>query len=188
MKKVLSLLAFACFALVASAQANFHLTPEGFKDDNDKSYIVFEREGSQADLYKRMHAALTSCFKNPKEVLSTSEPESIVISSVYDFGTKMLGQYIPIDSHYSMHIYFKDGKVRFDAPSDTSIKSFSGKCEFIISAGKDAKMAGIVHFYDKNGNPKYEKMAKEYTKHVNGLIEMFMEAFDKGTSASEEEW
>lgn len=188
MKKIFSLLALALVAIAASAQANFHLTPEGFKDDNDKSYVVFEREGTQAELYKRMHAALTSCFKNPKEVLSTSEPESIVISSVYDFGSKILGQYVPIDSRYSMHVYFKDGKVRFDAPSDTSIKSFSGKCEFIISAGKDAKMAGIVHFYDKNGNPKYEKMAEEYTKHVNGLINLFMQEFDKGTSASEEEW
>lgn len=188
MKKVLSLIVFACLALVASAQANFHLTPDGFKDDNDKSYIVFEREGSQADLYKRMHAALTSCFKNPKEVLSTSEPESIVVSSVYDFGTKIWGQYIPIDSHYSMHIYFKDGKVRFDAPVDSSIKSFSKKCEFVIAPGKDSKMAGIVHFYDKDGNPKYEKMATEYTNYVNYLIDRFMKAFDEGVTSAEEEW
>lgn len=190
MKKVLSLIVFAFAAIVTNAQ-EFHLTPDGFVSEDGKPYLVFEREGTQEELYNRMKTALTTVYNNPKEVLSESKPDCITISSVYNFYTKIKGPKMHIHSPFSLNIFFKDNKIRINCPNNSKIESYFAKGTFTINVGKgkDKIMSSWIYYFDEDGNPKWQQSAQEYTDEVNGLVKAYMNAFDSGAaSQTDDEW
>ncbi len=121
MKKFLFIILAALFyTTTISAQSDFRLQPNGnFLAPDNKSYMVFEYpELSQQQLYEQFLVSISSCYVSPKDVISSVTNESISVNGHDDYfvSVKVMGQRLYLDASYVIKLYFKDGRVRVDAP------------------------------------------------------------------------
>jgi len=114
MKKFFLVLVVALMSVTMSAQeTEFSFNKEGFTD-----YIVTECEGkTQAELYKKTLDWISITYKNPKEVIKAKiENDYIRIegSSTDLVCFNILGKKSCNRSRYTIEIFFKDSKYKFD--------------------------------------------------------------------------
>lgn len=97
------------------AAQNFTLKPTGFvnTDEPNLDYVVLHYDGvAKEELYKRILSYMNTQYRNPDKVLTTIENEQITINGMSDAEIKK--PYA--DLHYNIVLWFKDGKIRMDAP------------------------------------------------------------------------
>ncbi|MBB4108331.1 DUF4468 domain-containing protein [Pedobacter zeae] len=117
MKRLLFLLIITAAATKLNAQVlRMELKHNGFvsSTDSTKNYIVLNHpKVSKTELYKKTLTYLNSIYKNPKQVISSVENESIAVNAYSDEITATKGLYrYPFD--YNIVLQFKDGKIKFE--------------------------------------------------------------------------
>ena len=98
-------------SLPVFAQETVKLSSEGIKP------VVVEMEGKSAsEMYKDAKQWVNTQFKNPKEVLKAEVENDMIRVDGYCpdcFGIKAIGM-VMYDYSYTLEIYFKDGKYKYD--------------------------------------------------------------------------
>ncbi|WP_461534250.1 DUF4468 domain-containing protein [Sinomicrobium sp.] len=122
----LSAIFILLIAQVSLAQQHFTLTPEGFVAQDKSDYVVIEKPGkTQKELYLSVLNTLNTMYKDPKEVLSLIEGESITVKGYEENAIvhRARPDIISIgkpsynyDVSYSITFQFKDGKIRVNRP------------------------------------------------------------------------
>ncbi len=173
--------------IISSAQS-FVLTPEGFMnaDDQEKSFIVIEMPGTQAELYNKAKSAVTSIWKSAKDVMSYSEPDVITVNG-FDSGSiwkKHMGMTFVYDFNYRFQFQFKDGKIRIDAPSiDQAVNK---KSTLYFGKGKGSTMSGTMYIFNEKGELKQKDFKAQAENFVNGIVSTFVDKVKNGLS--DEDW
>lgn len=103
-------------ATFAQSIPKMELRPNGFVSaaDSTKNYVVLEvPKMKQAELYKKTLTYLNGLYKNPSQVISAVDGESITVNGYTDAITTTKGLYkYPLK--YNLILKFKDGKIRFE--------------------------------------------------------------------------
>lgn len=157
------ILLFIISALTWSANAQFVLTPQGFRNDQDfsKDYIICEFDNiSKENLYNKMLLYITSTYKSPKTVTSKIENEVISINAIHSDLFKFY-LYHTYDLNYIITFEFKDNKIRVKI-LDFSLDNYT------ISGGRHLDINGI---FNKTGKVKNEKAKKNLEDYFNKYID-----------------
>lgn len=188
MKKTLFII-MALLPMLAAAQT-FTLTPQGFvnADDNSKSYVVVEMQGTQAELYAKAKTAITSMWNSPKDVMSYNEPDIIVVNGFSSTAAhfRKWGRDNVAEMTYRIQIQFKDGRIRIDAPVIGELIFAGGKGTMLIEAGNNSTMQHIVRAFEKNGKARFNDFNDNVQNYFNGLVATLVEKMNNG--ASEDDW
>lgn len=180
----------ALLPLMAAAQS-FTLTPQGFvnADDNEKTYVVVEIPGTQAELYAKAKTAITSMWNSPKDAMSYNEPDIIVINGFSPTAAhfKKWGRDNVADMTYRLQVQFKDGRIRIDAPVIGQLIFAGGQGSMLIEAGDNSTMSHIVRAFDKKGKVRFPDFNKNVEDYFNGIIATLIEKMKNG-AASDEDW
>ncbi|MCL7987438.1 DUF4468 domain-containing protein [Sphingobacterium sp. lm-10] len=184
MKKIIYLVVLLLFAELGYAQY-FTLTPSGFVSNDRAEYTVIDFPNvKQEVLYKNVLNALSSMYRDPKEVLSLIDGEGITIKG---YEKEVIADKVKIsplqigkttykyDISYTLSIQFKDDKVRINRPSfecrrwyESGYKSgwATGWTYLALVKDKNAKYA----VFDKNGQIISQEAFDGLQQHFNGLI------------------
>lgn len=186
MKKLMLLLAIL---IPAMAQAQFVLTPDGFRTAEGQDFYVVEIPGTQEELFNKAQSAVTEIFVSPKDVVSATSPSVI---SLKGFTDKVYIKDGPrktnLDTDYSIKILFKDGKIRFNAPSVLSMGIYnSGRVlSLTIGCGGGAGLNSYGYMFKKDGKIRYKEGQESLEAYFNSLISSIV---DKVTSpTTEDDW
>lgn len=125
MKRLLLSLALIITTAATFAQSipKMELKPNGFVSaaDSTKNYVVLEvPKMKQAKLYKKTLTYLNGLYKNPSQVISAVDGESITVNG-YDDGISTIKGLNRYPLSYNVVLQFKDGKIRYQ-PSATKIE------------------------------------------------------------------
>lgn len=184
MKIIVQLITLLLFAEVGYAQY-FSLTPAGFVAADNMEYAVVDIPDTKQDvLYKNVLRALTSMYKDPKEVLSLIDGESITIKGYEQQAILDQVKISPIqigkttykyDISYTLSIQFKDNKIRFNHPSFECRRWYEGGYKSGWATGwsylalvKDKNSKYAV--FDKNGKILSQEALEGLENHFNSLI------------------
>ena len=188
MRKILLSL-IALLPLLGAAQS-FTLTPDGFvnTDEPEKTYIVVEMEGTQAELFNRAKTAISSMWNSPKDVLSFSEPDIIIVNgySANAAHFKKWGRNNVWGMSYRIQVLFKEGRIRIDAPTIGSLEYLSGQGTMYIGPGDNSTSSHTVYAYETNGKARYPDFNSNIEAYFNGLTSTFIDKMRNGVAA--EDW
>jgi hypothetical protein len=126
--KKLSILLLLLVQVVAYGQSFRFVPGVGIRDaqDSSKGFIVFNFPGMTADaikaavvakiptIYKPVSGRIQPCENNGITLIASTENNSLFYIGVNAYGWS---QDCGVGGDFTMNIYFKDGKVRYDAPS-----------------------------------------------------------------------
>ncbi|PVH26781.1 DUF4468 domain-containing protein [Sphingobacterium corticibacter] len=189
MKRLIPLIALLLFAEVGYAQY-FSLAPAGFVAADNLEYAVVDFPDTKQDvLYKNVLRALTSMYKDPKEVLSVVEGESITVKGYEQEAILDQVKLSPIqigkttykyDISYTLSIQFKDNKIRFNRPSFECRRWYEGGYKsgwatgwsyLVLVKDKNSKYA----VFDKNGKVLSQEALDGLEGHFNNLTKDIIE-------------
>lgn len=177
MKGVLFLLALLS-SIACNAQ--FVIKDGPFTTEDGKGYIIYEFDGmTQKDLFTKTKSVLTSSYISPKDVMSTSEYETISITAYTDnicWPIKVFGRPSSscVDVTYKITFQFKDGKIRVDSPYIINCTQGSGKDkkEYVFDSGWGlADMSSTLYLYNTKGKLRYPKLKEAAEKGMNRIID-----------------
>ena len=160
----------------------FTITPNGFVSDKKEQFVVIEMpKEKQAVLYQNFLAGLSTIYKNPKEVLSLVEGQSITITAYEEkvitnkvrlVLTQIGKTTLKYDVSYTLSIQFKDGKIRINSPI------FECRRWYYDSYSQGWKTLPLVEtkgvkgsVFDKKGEIVSQESYDGLNKHFNTLIE-----------------
>jgi len=158
-----------------NAQNSLELTPLGLTPVGNKEakYIVFEKPGSQQELYNCIKSFIVSRFQSPKDVMTENSPESIALNAVADgiIVKKGFG-YLDVNTNYTIVFHFKDGKIRVDLPSINRMTALSSSTVWQITINQQDPTDLVDHFYvfDKKGELKNESAKSSIEKYFNNFL------------------
>lgn len=184
MKALYTLFTIVCLSQFSYAQY-FTLTSNGFVSSKDKTdYIVIDKPNTKKnELYRNVLSALSSMYKDPKEVLSLAENESITINGYEpkSLAVKQKTNYLQIgkstieyDLSYSITMLFKDDKIRINRPSFEARKwnSNTGYYEYLVLNETNKNKNSI---YNKKKEVDYPDAISGLENHFNKLIQEILE-------------
>lgn len=179
-----------CIASSLYANAQFTLTADGWVAETGKSFYVVEIPGTQAELYNKAKLAFTQIYKSAKDVLSYSEPDIIKANGFSDAPyLKQMGKKYPVNMSYSITVLFKDGKIRFDAPSISSLYSTNGygqKLELDSGKGGGAGLGHLGALFKNNGDVRYKDTKQSIEDYFNGVINSIVTSIQ--SPITDEDW
>lgn len=186
MKKLLLLLAFF---IPMMSNAQFIITPEGFKTEDGQDYYVVDIPGSQEELFNRTQSALTEIYVSPKDVISATSQSVISLKGFTDkVYIKDVVRKTSMDTDYTIKILFKDGKIRFNAPSILSMGTHN-KGRFLtltIGCGGGAGMNDFGYLFKKDGKVRYKEGQESLESFFNTLINTIADKV--ATPTTEDDW
>ena len=172
------------------AAAQFTTAPGGYTTEDGKGFFVHQHEGTQAELYKKVKTAITTLFASAKSVMSESEPEAITIDGAEEVSFKLKGLRRNVSVDYVLVIQFKDGRVRFDAPSVQRIIDTKYP-DYVISMneGKSGGLSGHYNLYNEDGELRDEKIAEAFVQPFNTLVAAIISKMDAAAqTAGDDDW
>lgn len=188
MKALYTLFTIVCLSQFSYAQY-FTLTSNGFVSSKDKTdYIVIDKPNTKKnELYRNVLSALSSMYKDPKEVLSLAENESITINGYEpkSLAVKQKRNYLQIgkstieyDLSYSITMLFKDDKIRINRPSFEARKwnSTTGYYEYLVLNETNKNKNSI---YNKKNEVDYPDAITGLENNFNKLIQEILEKSNK---------
>ena len=170
--------------------AQFTTAPGGYTTEDGKGFFVHQHEGTQAELYKKVKTAITTLFASAKSVMSESEPEAITIDGAEEVSFKLKGLRRNVIVDYVLVIQFKDGRVRFDAPSVQRIIDTKYP-DYVISMneGKSGGLSGHYNLYNEDGELRDEKIAEAFVEPFNTLVAAIISKMDAAAqTAGDDDW
>lgn len=189
---------FVCLMFVGLfAHAQFKASKDGVITQDGKNYYVVEIKGKNAkELFDAVEAYVIANFKNPDAVSNLQEGKMINIHGFFSKAFKCRKSLI--GAHYAdvdlnLIVYFKDGKIRFDAPIVNSmvcntLKSNSDMpCKlYFHKSGTVGQFGGEINMFKKNGEIRDEFMVYEFNSFINELISNIINYVTN--EASNEDW
>lgn len=107
----------------SNSKCRFYFNQRGFvsAQNPDNDYVVYEISGmSASEIKTAAMTTISSMYKSPKDVVNNLSDNMIQLegymSRVY-YSVMNNGDRYPVDIAFSFTVQFKDGKVRFNAPS-----------------------------------------------------------------------
>lgn len=189
MNKVLAFI-MVLLPMLATAQT-FTLTPQGFvnADEQTKTYVVVEMQGTQAELYAKAKTAVTSMWNSPKDAMSYNEPDIIVVNGYSNNAAhfKKWGRDNIFGMVYRLQIQFKDGRIRIDAPVIGSLDYAGGQGTMLIEAGDNSTSQHITRAFEKNGKVRFPEFNKNVEDYFNGLVATLIDKMKNGVS-NDKDW
>lgn len=185
MKKLILILAMM-MPLIANAQ--FSLTPEGFKTADEKDFYVVDIEGTQADLFKRAQTAITELFVSANDVVTANAPDIISLNGFTNaIYLKQMGRKAVFDTKFTLKIMFKDNKVRFNAPHINSMGLYNkGRVlDLYMGCGGGSGLNDYGHIFKKDGKVRYKDAVASAEEYFNGLINAIVEKIKSPVVESE---
>lgn len=173
-----------------TVMAQFTTAPGGYTTEDGKGFFVHQHEGTQAELYKKVKTAITTLFASAKSVMSESEPEAITIDGAEEVSFKLKGLRRNVIVDYVLVIQFKDGRVRFDAPSVQRIIDTKYP-DYVISMneGKSGGLSGHYNLYNEDGELRDEKIAEAFVEPFNTLVAAIISKMDAAAqTAGDDDW
>lgn len=190
MKKIMLLLLMFIPCL---CKAQFELTPTGFiATDSKKDFIVKEFGGkSSIDLYEQVHrAAVTYSLIDVNKGLSNKmgniEGEVLTIIGK---GTIPIKRVITFNYtlQYSMIVRFKDGRIRFDAPTIMDLYTYNGyhQKQTVGLSGSGISSAGSTIYIFRNDGEVREKKIKET---LEDFFNNIIDKISNSISGADDDW
>lgn len=174
---------FVCLmSVVLFAHGQFKASKDGVITQDGKNYHVVEIEGKTAkELFAAVEAYVLANFKNPDAVSNSQDGKMINIHGFFSKAfkcKKYLGITHYADVDLNLIVYFKDGKIRFDAPIVNSMVCNTLKsgadmpCKIYFYKGGTGGqvISGEINMFKKNGEVKDEFMVDEFNSFINELI------------------
>ena len=145
--------------LALPAMAQFELTMEGLRTE-DQSHYVIEVEGkSQKELYDLSKLYFTKVYKSASNVLSEAAPSLMTINAKEPKAVHR-NKFHVFDMAYSFTVQFKDGKVRCAAPAITlTTFTSSAGSQTLKLVSKNSLGGGTLGIWSPKGKLK-SKLAK----------------------------
>lgn len=174
----------AVFAFETNAQdiQKMELKPNGFVgNDSTKNYIVIEiPTKKQNELYKSALVYLSSIYRNPQNVITSVENESIIINGMTE---SIIGdlKWYKYRLYYNINIQFKDGKMKFEPTITDFIEIYSeNKERKIYVANSDSPNEAEINCIWMTGESKLTFLLKEDLKlstenWLNGYLSSLIE-------------
>lgn len=182
---------FFCFIFLFSnvllSHAQFKASKDGVIAENGGNFYVAEIKGKTAkELFDAVEAYVIANFKNPDAVSNSQEGKMINIHGVFSKAFKCrkgLGK----SAHYAdvelnIIIYFKDGKIRFDAPIIHSmichsLKNSAGEsCTYhFYEKGAGGQLLGAINMFNENGEIKDKVAVDGFNTFINEFISSILE-------------
>ena len=155
--------------------AQFKATADGVKSVDEKDYYVAELPNQSAlQLYDAVNAWVMKTFKNPNIVSSKEAGKLLSLHAVFPNAfivAKRLWVVDYADVDLNLMIYFKDGKIRFDAPQINSMKVHPREnCSVVFSGGTNIMGSGEINMYKKDGNENKPNIISAFNDFINGLV------------------
>lgn len=182
---------FLLFSLIIPMMANaqFILTPDGFRTADGQDFYVVEIPGTQEELFNKTQTALTEIYISPKDVMSTTSPSLISLKGFTEkVYIKDVVRKTSMDTDYTIKILFKDGKIRFNAPSILSMGTYN-KGRFLtlaIGRGGGAGMNDFGYIFKKDGKVRYKEGQESLESFFNSLIATIVSKVEAPTT--EDDW
>lgn len=179
MKKLLFV--FWVMFVSLSTKAQFNATKDGVKTIDGKDFYVVDIEGKTAqELFDNVESYIIANFKNPDAVSNKQDGKMINIHGIFPEAfpcKKGIGKIVNYaDVELNIIIYFKDGKIRLDAPHIHSmvcntLKSNSGKkwTYYFYEKGVGGQLTGEFSMFNKNGEVKNKFAVEGFNKFINSL-------------------
>lgn len=169
MRKTFLLLLTLVFTIPLFAQ--FTITPQGFCDPKtSKDYIVYDSPDTpQEVLFSRALAYITYSLKNTEanmELYSHNSDVIVLSKTIKGFVRKGIAV---MDLKYQISIYFKDNKIRINAPDTYLSGSASGEFIFIGIAGKIWNQR-YFYIYDLNGKIREQETKTALETYFNSRL------------------
>ncbi|MBN2571768.1 MAG: DUF4468 domain-containing protein [Ignavibacteriales bacterium] len=190
MKKI-ALLIVLLFALTKTfAQNYFVLTEFGLRpaEDSNKEFIVFDKSGSQKELFNMIKSFVYSIFVSPKDVVSEIDSSMITINgiSTNDVVAKKALGYLDITMNYTITFHFKNGKIRVDNPSINKMTSESSSTLWQLTLTKNDSYDS---FRDRFVIFDKDKIKAEPAKeNIESFFNNFIEKAIKYNTVKNEDW
>lgn len=191
MKQTLLAMVMLMASIIGYAQ--FKVVPGGTIADDEKTFVVYNIDGSQQDLYNKAKTAITAIFVSAKDVISYNEPDIIVVNGVTEpdqFSVKRGPLSYKFGMNYRIQIQFKEGRIRVDAPT-LSLNPCQGvsnpnNAGMSIECGGSGNAGGTYHLFDKNGKCRNDKTLTQIQDYLNGLVDTLVTRIQGGTA--DEDW
>lgn len=195
MKKLICIIASLSFTMAINAQ--FVATKDGVKTIDGGDYYVVETEGKTAsELYDNVVSYIMVNFKNPDAVSNKQEGKMINLHGNFPEAfpcKKGWGKIVNYaDVELNIVIHFKDGRIRFDAPSIHSmvchtLKSNSGRywTYYFYEKGVGGQLTGEFSLFNKNGDVKNEFAVNGFNDFINNLV-LDITKYAKGESDNQD--
>lgn len=183
MKKLLCFVGTLFFSLFAHAQ--FMATKDGVKTIDGNDFYVVKVDGKTAEqLYNNVESYIIANFKNPDAVANKQDDKMINLHGNFPKAfpcKKGLGKIVSYaDVELNLIIYFKDGKIRFDAPSISSMVCPTMKTQtgqnwtyYFYAKGAAGQLTGEFSLFKKNGDVKNEFAVDGFNKFINTLVSAY---------------
>ncbi len=169
-----------------SVRAQFILTPTGLTTEDEKGYYVLNVEDkTQQELYDAVSVWIGGHFVSPKDVVSASPSNSqITLNAIARGLTKMPNRMVkvPVDVNFTWQILFKDGKIRFNAPTINSMDADGKIVQSLYIVRPNAVSDGI---FKKDGKLVDEYSKKQIEDFFNQMIEDIAKSLTDNTA---DEW
>lgn len=164
----------------AQDSLKLELMPKGFFLGEDKDYIVLDYKGKTAtELYESFLTAVNSTYVSGKDVVSTVPNKNISISAFQESAIEVQRRTF-YDIHYNISFFFKDDKVRINAPEIQRMKL--GKNTLIVF-GKPQFLSSVYVVYNKKGKLKNKIAKKSLEDFFSNLINLILKEEE-----SQEDW
>jgi len=188
MKTILTL--FTLFISSLTFAQKLVVTPIGLRDesDNEKTYVVLDIENKKAsELYTNALKYITKNYKNPEKVIiGKVENESLKFQTFVGsfMNVKNSIVKIPIDAEYSIHLDFKDNKVKFEIQGLDMYYSPDGSKTRVLFEGTGI---GAYYIYNKKGELKRDETKTDIESYFNNEITKVAD-FLAGKSDGKADW
>lgn len=198
MKKfIITLCLFCGFSyLNASSQTYFTLTPEGFKANDDKDYIVITVDNqSSNDLLTSVKNSIQNILPVDNDNSWIVNQNQILISSyklnLFRMNAAPLTQYV-MDLDYTIKFTFKDGRYKIDAPiiKNIGVHRFMLSRMVVYANPKDYKNFKKKQFiFDYNNRSISNEEAKNaIEKYINTILNQIINSAASKSPDNDEDW
>lgn len=156
-----------------SANGKFTFNIVGFYNDLDKNkYVVITAPGkSSSEIKSSVMSSLSSMYSNPSRVISTLGDNIINVNAYTQdaFGKPFAGNTQYYSFYYNIKIEIKDGKIKVDSPSFSSITRKEICRGYIIDTRtvEEYSMLGDLELCDK---AQQQKVIALFNAHIDKIV------------------
>ena len=164
MKKIIIVISFLLLTINITSQEKFTYAEKGLTD-----FVVLKIDSlSQSELFNKTIDWIKDTYKNPDEVIKAKfENEKIRFNGFKGnaFSMSILGMPTFLDARYTIEIYFKDGRLKFEP---ISLEQYSSPSEYSAGGWSAITFETNSWLFKKNG--KIRKITKTYPENIESIF------------------
>jgi hypothetical protein len=177
LKKIITLIAI--ITTLTNFSQDLKLTPEGFKSNEGKSYIIINIDSiSKEKLYTKTLVSLNKFYKSSKDVLNTVEHESISINAIHSKRIRRTSLH-SFKLNYTISLLFRDNKIKLEITS-LNMTAFNQKRQRLLLYKKNKDFFGYdFGIYKKGNKVRSQKSIDDLNDFSNNFISYLKDSLNK---------